>query len=185
MNPTITPMNPAAISTSRCGGPSAGSADGPSGRPRPRIGAAQADTFERRPIGPGMTSATQKRPRMPQSFADRLSAAHAALEIHAARVNRDPRFAGPHRDAIWDAAKLLLDARPKGSEGAAVRAPMQALRAFDAEFRPYQHSGDQHLQARIFAGYSRARPGLLRLVEEVLVAAGLERPQPRDTDAGF
>lgn len=121
----------------------------------------------------------------PGSDASRYATAASILSTHMSRVNRDPRFAGPHRDAVWQAAKLLLAARPRGAAAEPLRAPMQALRAFVQEFGPSQSSGDNGLQMRIFFGYSAERPGLIRLIGDVLVAAGLERPKAAQDEAYF
>lgn len=109
------------------------------------------------------------------SLAASLRLVFRTLQQHALGVHRDERFAGPHREKMWDAAMALLDARPRGTDQVKLRAPLQALRSFVSEFCGLRDSGDRQLQTRIFSGYSSQRPGLTRLLEDVLVAAGMGR----------
>jgi hypothetical protein len=109
------------------------------------------------------------------SLAMRLRQLYVTVQVHGAAVHRDPRLAAPHRARMWDAATSMLEARP--SDADKLRAPLAALREFTAEFDAYKTSGDAHLQTRIFSGASADRPGLTRLLEDVLEASGMGRVQ--------
>lgn len=119
-----------------------------------------------------------------EALAANLRSAYRALARHALGATRDARFAGPHRERLWDAVDSLVASRPKGGDLARLRAPLVALRELANELGAYRDSGDEHLQARIFAGASAARPGLITLLGDVLAAAGLGRPAGIDHAAG-
>jgi hypothetical protein len=111
------------------------------------------------------------------SLAMRLRQLYVTVQVHGAAVHRDARLAAPHRARMWDAATSMLEARPSGADADKLRASLAALRAFTAEFHEYKTSGDAQLQTRIFAGASADRPGLTRLLDDVLEASGMGRVQ--------
>jgi hypothetical protein len=111
------------------------------------------------------------------SLAMRLRQLYVTVQVHGAAVHRDERLAAPHRARMWAAAASMLEARPSGADADKLRESLAALREFAAEFDAYKTSGDAHLQTRIFSGASAGRPGLTRLLQDVLEASGMGRVQ--------
>jgi len=90
-------------------------------------------------------------------------------------VNRDERYAPPHRQAILDAVDGVVKSfKSVGSqESDALKQSIRALRDFRKDNPRSGSEGDPKVQLRLFFGYSATRPGYSQLMDDVFVAAGL------------
>ena len=90
-------------------------------------------------------------------------------------VNRDERYAPPHRQAILDKVDGLVKSfKSVGSqESDALKQAVRALRDFRKDNPRSGSEGDPRVQLRLFFGYSATRPGYRQLMDDVFVAAGM------------
>jgi len=108
-----------------------------------------------------------------KSLAHRAVRSQQALHDHMTRATSgDAYFARPARVTLWHEVDRLSISRTT-HESAAVKKALSQLRTFHHEFGSYRDTGDQRLQLRMFHGYSKKRPGMIRLLQNVHEAAGL------------
>jgi hypothetical protein len=108
-----------------------------------------------------------------KSLSRALIKAYSTLATSYTRAaSGDACFARPARRQLWQSVDAL-STKKTAHESPELRQAVADLKRFKQEFGAYRDTGDQRLQVRLLSGYSRARPGIMELLQHAFKVAGM------------